>query len=100
MKPVAQAFGLSNETRHPECETDKVQYFSHIWEEEGCSPPSLKEGILPMASNNKQKEDYMTKDISKQDEREAGSEVKAGLIQIDMLFQYTLYDVLDSVRDS
>jgi len=21
---------------------DKVQYFSHIWEEEGCSPPSLK----------------------------------------------------------
>jgi len=36
-----------------------------------------------MASNHKQKEDYMSKDISKQDEREAGSEVTAGLIRID-----------------
>ena len=48
---------------------DNVQYFSHIWKEEGCSPPSLKEGILPMASDHKQKEDYMSKDISKPEER-------------------------------
>ena len=62
---------------------DNVQYFSHIWKEEGCSPPSLKEGILPMARDHKQKEDYMNKNISKPEEREARSEVRAGLIRID-----------------
>jgi len=54
---------------------DNVQYFSHIWKEEGCSPPSLKEGILPMASNHKQKEDYMIKDNREEDEREVGKGV-------------------------
>ena len=60
---------------------DNVQYFSHIWKEEGCSPPSLKEGILPMVRGHEQKEDYMNKNISKPEEREARSEVRAALFE-------------------
>jgi len=62
-----------------------------------------------MASDHKQKEDYMSKDISKPEEREAGSEVRVGLIRIneeevhthvDKLVRNTVEDVLNSMLDA